>query len=109
MDDQVDEVIAEGVFLDEIPVQGKREIGDWAVELPFSKRFREESGPEGFREEVVYQEGVIFSDIGRVVEVPRNVKCIAITKNNQQRIKYNCIFFWKYQLKNSDIFPRCGE
>jgi len=60
MDDQVDEVITERVVLAEIPVQGKREVGDRAVELPFSEGLSEEGGPEGFRQEVIDQEGIIL-------------------------------------------------
>lgn len=70
MDDQIDEVIAEGIFVAEIPVQGKREIGDWPVQLAFSKWLGKKRGPEGFRQEVVDQQGIILGDIGRVIKVP---------------------------------------
>ena len=86
-------MIAERVVLAEIPVQCKRKVCDWAVKMPFSEGLGEQGGPESFGQEVVDQEGIVLSDIGWVVEVPRDIKKVSVAyKYKSNKVKEQSMY-----------------
>ncbi len=94
MNDQVDQVVAEGIVLPEIPVQREAQTGDRPVYLALRILPPVEGCMEGldygFRVQVFNFKPGIVEDIVVVIQMPGGLEGIAVDGKNQKKQQCKC-------------------